>query len=63
MALRSWPQMDGYTGQCQESWHLVPDMRTFTPDEQDSRLGMTIDLLEPVASLEEIEGSAVFLPS
>jgi hypothetical protein len=23
--------------------------------------GMTIDLLEPVASLEEIEGSAVFL--
>ena len=25
--------------------------------------GMTIDLLEPVVSLEEIEGSAVFLPS
>ena len=25
--------------------------------------GMTINLLKPVASLEEMEGSAVFLPS
>lgn len=29
----------------------------------DSGSGMTIDLFEPVASLEEIEGSAVFFPN
>ena len=30
---------------------------------RDSESGMTIDLLEPVALLEEMEGSAVFSPS
>ena len=32
-------------------------------DERDSRSGMPIDLFEPVALLEEMEGSVVFPPS
>jgi hypothetical protein len=30
---------------------------------RNSGAGITIDLMKPVASLEEIEGSAVFPPS